>query len=252
MVNPGTFRGTRKVFLKGELVPYAAAVEGGFAADGVALITRRYFKHYPVDLPLDMEPSPEHLAAVDDDAIDPDEPPMDHTELSLDEYIELGIVRGERVALIVYCQAVSIVVHYLIPKPFSLVPQQIRRWLSYHYSRMRDIDPRETGEHSPYRALLFKLTGKGYKLPRLKPPYYLWRTGHRDRINELAKLDPTMSKKTAASIRDRIARDLFSDLPSNEQAEWCEMAAGQYAEDKSKYHEGMHGPPSTRPEDRQQ
>jgi len=117
---------------------------------------------------------------------------------------------------------------------------------------MRDLDPRDTGEHSPYRAILFKLTGKGYKLPRLKPPYYLWRTGHRDRINELAKLDPTISKKTAASIRDRIARDLFSQLPAEEQEGWYEMAAGQYAEEKTKYDDAMHGPPSTRPEDRQQ
>ena len=118
--------------------------------------------------------------------------------------------------------------------------------------KMRDIDPRETGENSPYRALLFKLTGKGYKLPCLKPPYYLWRTEHRDRISQLAKLDPNISKKTAASIRDRIARDLFSQLPREEQTEWCDMAAGQFADDKTKYHEAMHGPPSTRPEDRQQ
>jgi len=124
--------------------------------------------------------------------------------------------------------------------------------MAYHYMKMHDVDPRETGEHSPYRALLFKLTGKGYKLPRLKPPYYLWRTGHCEQINDLAKLDPTMSKKTAASIRDRIARDLFSQLPHEEQTAWCEMAAGQYAEDKTVYTEGMHGPPSTRPEDRQQ
>lgn len=42
------FRGTRKAFLKGELVVYAAAVEGGFVANGVALIARHYFKRYPV------------------------------------------------------------------------------------------------------------------------------------------------------------------------------------------------------------
>ena len=108
MVNPGTFRGTRKVFLKGELVVYAATVEGGFVADGVALIARRYFKRYPVELPLDEEPSPQHLAAVDDEAIDPDEPPMDHTELSLEEFIQQGISREERAALIVYRHAVSI------------------------------------------------------------------------------------------------------------------------------------------------
>jgi len=108
MVNPGTFRGTRKLFLTGELVAYAAAVEGGYAGDGIAMITRRYFKRYPVELSLDEEPSPEHLAAVDDEAIDPDEPPMDHTELSLEDFIDQGIAREERAALIVYRQAVSV------------------------------------------------------------------------------------------------------------------------------------------------
>lgn len=108
MVNPGTFRGTRKAFLAGELPLYAAAVDGGYAGDGVALITRRYFKRYPVELPLDEEPSPEHLATVDDEAIEPDEPPLDHTELSLDEFIQQGIAREKRAALIDYRQAVSL------------------------------------------------------------------------------------------------------------------------------------------------
>jgi len=108
MVNPGTFRGTRKEFLKGELIAYARAVEGGYPIDGVALISRRYFKRYPVDLPLDEEPTPEHLAAVDDEEIELDEPAIDHTQLSLEEFIAEGFRREERAALIVYRQAVSL------------------------------------------------------------------------------------------------------------------------------------------------
>ena len=119
MVNPGTFRGTRKTFLAGELVAYAAAVEGGFIGDGVALIARRYFKRYPVDLPLDEEPSPEHLAAVDNEAIEPDKLPMDHTELGLEELIELGMEREQRAALIVYRHAVSICCELFEPKAVS-------------------------------------------------------------------------------------------------------------------------------------
>jgi len=107
MVNPGTFRGTRKEFLKGELLAYARAVEGGYVLDGVALISRRYFKRYPVDIPLDQEPTPEHLAAVDDDAIEPDEPPIDDKELSIEDFIEEGFRREEHAALVAYRQAVS-------------------------------------------------------------------------------------------------------------------------------------------------
>jgi len=95
------------VFLMGELPAYAKAVEDGYAIDAIALISRRYFKRYPVDLPLDEEPTPEHLAAVDDDAIEPDEPPMDHTQLGLEEFIDEGLRREERAALVVYRQAVS-------------------------------------------------------------------------------------------------------------------------------------------------
>jgi len=72
------------------------------------LIARRYFKRYLVKLPLDEEPSPEHLDAVDDEAIEIDELPMDHTKLSLDEFIHEGIAREKRAALIVYRHAVSI------------------------------------------------------------------------------------------------------------------------------------------------
>jgi len=108
MVNPGTFRGTRKVFLLGQLPAYAKAVEGGYALDGIALISRRYFKRYPVNLPLDEEPTPEHLAGVDDEEIEPDEPPIDPTQLSLEDFIEEELRREERAVLIVYRQAVSL------------------------------------------------------------------------------------------------------------------------------------------------
>ena len=72
MVNPGAFRGSRKEFLMGEKAAYSAAMAGGYGADALALIQRRYFKRYPVDLPHHEEPTAEHLAAVDDDAPEPE------------------------------------------------------------------------------------------------------------------------------------------------------------------------------------
>jgi len=85
----------------------------------------------------------------------------------------------------------------------------------------QNIDPRQMGEHNPYRALLFKLTRKGYKLPRLKAPSNLWHVGERDEISKLAKLVPGFNKSTAATIRDRIAKELYGALPSEEKQEWC-------------------------------
>jgi len=105
MVNPGTFRASRKEFLKGELPAYGRAVEGGYTVDGIAMICCWYFKRYPVDMSLDEEPTAEHLAGVDDDAIEPDDPPMD-TQLSLEEFIEERLRCEEHSALIIYRQAV--------------------------------------------------------------------------------------------------------------------------------------------------
>jgi len=114
-----------------------------------------------------------------------------------------------------------------------------------------NIDPRLTGEHNPYRALLFKLTKKGYKTPRLKAPFNLWRVGERDEISRLAKLVPGFDKSTAATIRDRIAKELYRALPLDEKEEWCQRAAENYDTDKCSYDKHMKDPPSTQPEDRQ-
>lgn len=70
MVNPGAFQGTRRAFLVEQKPAYAAAVDGAYAADCLADIQRRYFKRFPVDLDHNVEPSPEDLAAVDNNQPD--------------------------------------------------------------------------------------------------------------------------------------------------------------------------------------
>jgi hypothetical protein len=88
MVHPGTFQGSRKEFLIGEKSKYCAAVAGGFVKDAIADIQRRYFKRFPIDAPHSEEPSPEHLAAVDDSEPDPEPPVPDKESLSPEEYEE--------------------------------------------------------------------------------------------------------------------------------------------------------------------
>jgi len=106
MVNPGTFQSTRKEFLTGELPAYGKAIADGYTVDAIAMICQQYFKRYPVDIPLNQEPTPEHLAGVDDEAIEPDKPPVDHTLLSLEEFLVEGLRQEEPSALIIYRQAV--------------------------------------------------------------------------------------------------------------------------------------------------
>ena len=87
MVNPGAFLGSRKIFLQSQKAEYNAGVVGGYAADALAQIQRKYFKRYPIDMPHDEEPSTERLATVDDEAADeelegPDIDALDEDELA--------------------------------------------------------------------------------------------------------------------------------------------------------------------------
>lgn len=72
MPNPGSFLGTRHAFILDQQTRYAQAVRENWAADCVADVTRRYFKRYPIRLDHSTEPTPEWLAQVDDNAVEPD------------------------------------------------------------------------------------------------------------------------------------------------------------------------------------
>lgn len=107
MVNPGAFQGSRRDFLVEERASYSAGVTGGYAADALALIQRRYFKRYPVDLPHSVEPSEEFLAAVDDEAADVDVPEPNQDQMSEEEYRAAMQRLAERQRLFSYRKAVS-------------------------------------------------------------------------------------------------------------------------------------------------
>jgi len=107
MVNPGIFHGSRYKFLIGEKPAYTAGVDGGYAGDAVAKIQARYFRRYPIELPLDEEQTTDALEAVDDDAPDKDQPEPDREKLSPEEH-EAEVTRlVERSRLIAVRKAVS-------------------------------------------------------------------------------------------------------------------------------------------------
>jgi len=135
MVNPGTFQGSRKEFLVGERPSYSAGVAGGYAADALALIRRRYFKWYPLDLPHTVEPSAEFLATVDDDAADVNITEPDQNHMGNEEY-EAAIKRlAECQKLFSYHKAVS---HALFTSNVTVLTyqlQQIKCWLAYQHMK---------------------------------------------------------------------------------------------------------------------
>lgn len=107
MVNPGTFLGQRKVFMMGEKLAYSEGVKGGFAADALAIIQRRYFKRFPVDLPHDDEPSAEFLESVDDDEPDTERLEPDRDTLNDEEYAAALEEVETRRSTFIYRKAVS-------------------------------------------------------------------------------------------------------------------------------------------------
>jgi hypothetical protein len=107
MVNPGSFGATRKAFLMSQKPDYSAGVMGGYAADALALIQRKYLKRFPIDLPHNEEPTDEWLASVNDEGPDPDQVPPDIQSLSEEDYIAATKEMEERQKLVAFRRAVS-------------------------------------------------------------------------------------------------------------------------------------------------
>lgn len=108
MVNPGAFQGSRKNFLLSQRADYQAGVAGGYVADALAQIQRKYLKRYPIDLPHSDEPSPEWLAAVDDEAADEEQAGPDIEALDEDELAAAMAILEERRTTLCFRKAVSL------------------------------------------------------------------------------------------------------------------------------------------------
>ncbi|KDR81130.1 hypothetical protein GALMADRAFT_136178 [Galerina marginata CBS 339.88] len=236
MVNPGAFQGSRKEFMLSQREIYSQAVADGHAAETAAEIQRKYFKRFPVDLPHEKEPTPEHLAAVDDDAMDPDYEEPDADKLSPDDYTAAMAVVEVRRRTLAFRKA------------------QIKRWLAYQHMKDHDLDPTETGARNPYRPLLFKLTGKGSNPPRLKSPVNVWRVSHKAEIEKTLNIRATLHGTKRAGLvklREQIARELYGKLDEAEQRSWKAAAMEEQREAVAAWKVEMESPPSTDPADRQ-
>ena len=107
MVNPGSFKGSRKEFLLAQADLFADAVIHSHVLDTIADIQRRYFKRYPPSLPHDEEPTSEWLAAVDDNAPDHEILPPCRDEMDEMEYNQALARYTEMLSIIQYRKDVS-------------------------------------------------------------------------------------------------------------------------------------------------
>lgn len=78
------FKGARLEFLTQQIPAYEKAVAEGTTKEFLDVVYARYARRFPIELPLTEEPSPDFLAAVDDNAPEP-EPEVPTEELSPEE-----------------------------------------------------------------------------------------------------------------------------------------------------------------------
>lgn len=72
------------VFLDEQIPLYATAVANGTIKEFIDTVYARYARRFPIEMPLEVDPSPEALAAVDDDS--PESEAEDfHDDLSPEE-----------------------------------------------------------------------------------------------------------------------------------------------------------------------
>lgn len=118
----------------------------------------------------------------------------------------------------------------------------------------QDIDPKESGAQNPYRILLHKLTGTTIQKPRLKSAANVWRKTQRQEIDAAVK-EITQRNNTPrnalAATRDKVARDMFSKLSQEEQAQWILQAKEEHDEALARWKQDNEAVCSTTPEDRQ-
>ncbi|KDR75455.1 hypothetical protein GALMADRAFT_140955 [Galerina marginata CBS 339.88] len=214
MVNPGAFLGVRQAFMMDEKPAYSEGVRGGFAADALAIIHRRYFKRLPVDLPHEEEPMAEFLAGVDDEAPDPDRMAPDEDVLSEEAYADVMKEMEERRKTFVYRKA------------------QIKQWHAYQYMKDNDMDPKDSALSNPYCVLLHRLTGTSIARPRMKSSTNTWR-------------------RTQAPLRENVAREMFYALPEEEQDEWANQSQADHDAALEVWKAETQADPSQEPADRQ-
>ncbi|PPQ85572.1 hypothetical protein CVT26_010356, partial [Gymnopilus dilepis] len=213
------------------------AVVGGYVPDALADIQRKYFKRYPVELPHNEEPTSEHLAGVDDDAPDaeieePNREAMDEQEFQ----IALSTLEKRR-------------------EQIRFRKGQIKRWMAYQYMKDQDTGGKPDPRSDPcFSNLVNQLSGKEAGRPRKKTAVNVWRKTQRDNIEVKVKNlaeSKGVSKGHWAALRDKVARDLFGQLPTETQEKWKKQAEEETKFAIEEYERSLKADPSTKAEDRQ-
>lgn len=116
------------------------------------------------------------------------------------------------------------------------------------------MDPKESGAHNPYRMLLHKLTGTSINRPHCQTAINVWRKTQRVSIEQEVKLRAAISRTMVsglAALRDRVAKEMFTKLDSEEKAVWEQQAIEEHDAAVKAWKDETEGQFSTNPADHQ-
>ena len=102
--------------------------------------------------------------------------------------------------------------------------------------------------------LVAKLTGVTVTRPRLRTAYNLWGPQNRcfvDPIFQERVRNGNVPARQQAALRSAIYKEMFEDLPAEEQQEWAEKAEVEHRKALKKVAGPLEADPSTAPRDRQ-
>lgn len=131
----------------------------------------------------------------------------------------------------------------------------MKRRLAYQYNKTRSQKVKlDLGSSDPLAVLSAKISGNSIQKPRQKTAYNVWGPHNRcfvDPVFNERVRDGNVPAKQQAALRSAIYKELFEELPEDEQQEWIERAEQEHQEALRKASTTLKSEPSMAPEDRQ-
>ncbi|KDR64898.1 hypothetical protein GALMADRAFT_1350442, partial [Galerina marginata CBS 339.88] len=221
-------------FLEKQRPNYAVALKNGSKDDFLKDVVRRFFKRFPVELAMDVEPTEDQLNAVDDAKPDQEIPIPNAKEMSPEEF---------QVALKTYEEHKEIITRRT---------GQIVRWFTYRHEKELGIT-KEVDLDDPITILTCRLTGASSFKPRKPVASNLWAKLNKERIDEAFAKRSSASKtgRVDINMRQEVARALFKELPNVDRSFWNLRAEQDHRRQLQEWEETVKRPASTDPEARQ-
>ncbi|KAG6835662.1 hypothetical protein H0H93_015970 [Arthromyces matolae] len=234
MPNPGVFCGPRKEFLLDCLDEYKAAVAAGHGSETIAIISRRFFKRWAVDLPLQQEVSPEELSKVNDYSADDERPPLPDLEAVGQDAYDSAVAEEDA-----------------YQKLLTTRRNQIRNFLTYRLTKLVSKDGTVSDPYAPIKRKFF---GVSTQKPRKRTAHNIWRRSNAEKVEAEVQRKTKgvkIAKHQVLTVYDEVALALFKKLSTEDQEQFKGLAEEEHEEDVKKWKEASKLKVSTEPVDRQ-